>query len=227
MIVRPGAGNPAGAHTHEITTMRTLSEFKAAAIERGIDWPSARALYDSMRADELSAHDRLVEFRQEAYRRLSGDVHGGRFKAGHRHEFNGGDHTTIPGFDIVSDGLRAEYPELVGDENAAADVWEVITSPAPESPAAADTMRRALERAAEECPAAPGSMRDLVSIKEAAALADVSEQWMRRLVSSGKIPGHPVGKSYVVSASAAARFRRHPTAGRPRHSAADLSDVPF
>jgi excisionase family DNA binding protein len=207
--------------------MRTLSEFKAAAIERGIDWPSARSLYDSMRADELSAHDRLVEFRREAYRRLSGDEHGGRFKVGHRKEFNGGDHTTIPGFDVVADGLRAEYPELLGAETAAAELWDTLTTPAPEPPAAADTMARALERAALECPAAPGSMRDLISIREAAALADVSEQWLRRLVSSGKLAGYRVGKSYVVSASAAARFKRHPTAGRPRHSTADMSDVPF
>lgn len=207
--------------------MRTLSEFKAAAVERGIDWSSARSLYDSMRAEELAQHDRQAEFRREAYRRLSGDEHGGRFKVGHRKEFNGGDHTTIPGFDVVAESMRAEYPEFLGAETAAAELWDMLTTPAPEPPPAADTMRRALERAAEECPAAPGSMRDMVSIREAAALADVSEQWLRRLVASGKLAGYRVGKSYVVSAAAAARFRRHPTAGRPRQSATPLSDVPF
>lgn len=205
----------------------TLSEFKAATIERGIDWPSARSLYDSMRADELAKHDRATEFRREAYRRLSGDEHGGRFKAGHRHEFGGGDYTTIPGFDVVAESLRAEYPEFIGDDTAAADLWEVITSPAPEAPVAADTMRRALERADVECPGAPGSARDLISIRDAAVLADVSEQWLRRLVAAGKLAGYRVGKSYVVSRAAAARFKRHPTAGRPRNTESVFSDCPF
>ena len=205
----------------------TLSEFKAATIERGIDWSAARALYDSIRADELAQRDRATEFRREAYRRLSGDEHGGRFKLAHAREFGGGDYTTIPGFDVMAASLRAEYPEFVGAETAAADLWEVITAPAPEAPPAADTMRRALDRAEIECPGAPGSARDLISIREAAQLADVSEQWLRRLVAAGKLAGYRVGKSYVVSRAAAARFKRHPTAGRPRNTETAFSDCPF
>ncbi|NDC96309.1 DNA-binding protein [bacterium] len=204
----------------------TLSEFKAAAAEYGLDWPAVRGLYDSMRAEELAQHGRQLELRAEAFRRISGDEHGGRFKLAHRAEFGGGDHATIPGFDEVAAELAGEYPEALGTETAADDLWSILTTPAPEAPPAADCMARALERARQECPAAPGSVRDLISTAEAAALADVSEQWIRRLVRSGKLPGRQVGRSYAVSAAAAARFRRHPTAGRPR-ARVHLEPAPF
>lgn len=204
-----------------------LSEFKAAAAERGIDWQSLRGLYDSMRAEETAAHDRRRALVSAAYAALRGDSRGGAYKAGHRHEFAGGDYSSLPGFDEVSAALAAEFSDLLPADNPAPELWAILTEPAPEAPAAADCMARALERGAAECPAAPGSPRDLVSIPQAARLADVSEVWLRRLVKAGKIAGYRVGKSYVVSAAAAARFKRHPTAGRPRRAHVDLSSVPF
>lgn len=203
------------------------SEFKAAAAERGLDWHSVRALYDSMRAEDSAQHDRQLAFLRAAYKGLFGSEHGGHFKARRRAEFAGGDHATIPGFDIVADTLAGEFPEFLARDSAAADLWAALIEPAPEPPAAADTMRRALERAENECAPVPGSPRDMVSTRDAAAAANVSEQWIRKLVSTGKIPGFRVGKSYMVSLSAAQKFQRHPTAGRPRGSIVQPDGVPF
>lgn len=204
-----------------------LSEFKANAAERGIDWPSLRSLYDSMRHEELAQHERRRGLLSAAYAALRGNAHGGHYKAGHRHEFSGGDHTTLPGFDEVAATLAAEFSDILPADDPAAELWIMLTEPAPEPPPAADCMLRALERGAAECPAVPGSPRDLVSLPEAARLADVSEVWLRKLVKSGRVYGCPVGRSYVVSAASAARFKRHPTAGRPRRGPVDLSEVPF
>lgn len=207
----------------------TLSEFKAAAAERGIDWQACKSIYDAMRAEELEFYDRRRGMIGDAFRML-GEKHGGKFKLAHRHEFSGGDHATIAGFDEVAAHLANLYPELLSADDAAGELWALLTEPAEPAPAAADTMAKALERAEVEAPAVPGSPRDMISTREAATLADVSEQWIRKLITSGKLAGFRVGKSYMVSAAAAARFKRHPTAGRPRMSGADLAslaDVPF
>jgi excisionase family DNA binding protein len=204
--------------------MRTLADFKNAAAAAGIDWGAARALYDSMRADEMSAHERTLDFRRTAFSRLTGHASGGRAKTNWRRELSGGDYDTIPGFDVAAADLSIEYPDILPADNPAAELWAILSAPAPSAPPAADTMRRALDRAVDDCPAAPGSLRDFVSTDEAAAAAGVSPVWMRRLVKAGKIPGRRVGKSYLVSLSAAAQVQRHPTAGRPRHT---LPDVPF
>ena len=207
----------------------TLSEFKVAAQERGIEWQAFRSIYDAMRAEELAFYDRRRSMIGDAFRML-GERHGGRFKLAHRHEFSGGDHATIAGFDEAAAHLANMYPEMLSAGDCAGELWALLTEPAEPAPPAADTMRRALERAESEAPAVPGSPRDMISTREAAALADVSEQWIRKLITAGKLAGFRVGKSYMVSAAAAARFKRHPTAGRPRVSAADLSsfsDVPF
>jgi excisionase family DNA binding protein len=53
-------------------------------------------------------------------------------------------------------------------------------------------------------------------LPEAAELAGVTEQWMRRLVNSGRVRGVRIGRNYLVDRSAAAEFERHPYLGRPR-----------
>lgn len=65
-------------------------------------------------------------------------------------------------------------------------------------------------------PPPPLNLAECVSLPEAAALADVSERHMRLLVQSGKVAAAKIGRNYLVSRAAAAAFRRHPSAGRPR-----------
>lgn len=55
-----------------------------------------------------------------------------------------------------------------------------------------------------------------VSLPEAAKLADVTERWMRQLIADGKVLGVQVGRNYLVHRASALKFKRHPTAGRPR-----------
>lgn len=53
-------------------------------------------------------------------------------------------------------------------------------------------------------------------LPEAAALAGVTERWMRFLVTAGTVKGTRIGKFWIVDKSSAQKFKRHPTAGRPR-----------
>jgi excisionase family DNA binding protein len=204
----------------------TLAELKTAAAEHGLDWEAVRAVYDSERAADMTAAADYRGFLETAYARLFGSTNGGHFKAANRRELSGGDYTTIPGFDETADSMVREFPTYLSPDNASAELWAAVSTPAPDAPSAAAAADRALVRALEECPAAPGSPRDMIGTAEAAALAGVSEKWIRRLVESGKLAGRRVGRSWIVSAAAAARFKRHPTAGRPR-KIESTEPVPF
>lgn len=57
-----------------------------------------------------------------------------------------------------------------------------------------------------------------IPLPAAAALADVSERWMRHLVQTGQIPGRQIGRNWLVDGVVAAQFKRHPSMGRPRDS---------
>lgn len=57
---------------------------------------------------------------------------------------------------------------------------------------------------------------DWISLPEAAALANVTDRWMRTLVEEGKVIGKKVGRNYIVSRKSAAAFVRSETEGRPR-----------
>ena len=57
---------------------------------------------------------------------------------------------------------------------------------------------------------------DWISLPEAAALASVTDRWMRTLVEGGKVIGKKVGRNYIVSRKSAAAFVRSETEGRPR-----------
>ena len=60
------------------------------------------------------------------------------------------------------------------------------------------------------------TIRNPVSLPEAARLADISDRYMRTLIDSGLVRGEKVGRNYIVDPTSAAAFVRHPTAGRPR-----------
>jgi hypothetical protein len=57
---------------------------------------------------------------------------------------------------------------------------------------------------------------DWISLPAAAALANVTERWMRALVEKGKVVGKKIGRNYIVSRKSAAAFVRSETEGRPR-----------
>jgi hypothetical protein len=56
------------------------------------------------------------------------------------------------------------------------------------------------------------------TVGTAARLADVSRHWMRLQAAAGKIMAVQIDGQWFVLRSAAERFERHPTAGRPRAS---------
>lgn len=197
--------------------MNTAAHKKTAA-EHGLEWSIVRGIYCELRELETLRIARTLEARKIAFATLS-HKHGGRYKLAHRGAFAGGDRSMLPHFDDVAQELaRTEIPELGNDDPAAA-LWELISSPAPALPSADEIMRRALNQAAADRPAAApaaAGLEDLIPLPEAAGLADITEQWLRKLVATGRVRGFRIGKNYLVSKSSAEQFRRHPTAGRPR-----------
>ena len=198
------------------------SEMKAAAAAAGLDWPAVKAIYDELREADRLAIERTIEQRRVAFAAL-GHGHGGRWKLAHRHATaGGGDMTNVKHFDDVARQLAGtELPEL-GSDDPAAELWVLVNGDAPAMPAAADTFDRAMRVAVDVAPAAPISPDDLLSLPAAAAIADVTEQWLRKLVAAGKVRGFRVGGRWLVQRAAVETFRRHPTAGRPR-----MEPVPF
>lgn len=193
-------------------------QHKQTAADLGLDWSIVRAIYSELRELDTLKIARSLEARKIAFATLS-HKHGGRYKLANRAAFSGGDMTNLPHFDEVARELSTtEIPELGSDDPAAA-LWDLISTPAPVLPTADETMRRAIETAAADRPAvqpAAAGLEDMIPLPEAAGLADVTEQWMRKLVKAGRIPGKRIGKNYLVSRTAAEAFRRHPTCGRPR-----------
>ena len=197
--------------------MQTAAHKKAAA-DLGLDWSHVRAIYCELRELETARIARTLEMRRAAFQAFS-HKHGGRYKLAHRQAFNGGDMTSLPHFDEVAQELAStDIPEL-GQDDPAAALWQLISEPAPHLPTADETMRQAIDMAAADRPAAApaaAGLDDLIPLPEAAGLADVTEQWLRKLVAAGRVHGRRIGKNYLVSKTAAENFRRHPSAGRPR-----------
>jgi hypothetical protein len=108
-------------------------------------------------------------------------------------------------------------PEL-GDDPAAA-LYDMLAADAPAMSDADEAMAAAIDRAAELAAPAPAA-GDFIRLVEAAAIADVTEQWLRLMVKAGKVKGVKVGRNWRVSAADVSFFSRHPTMGRPRREAA-------
>jgi excisionase family DNA binding protein len=94
-----------------------------------------------------------------------------------------------------------------------------MAADAPAMSDADEAMAAAIDRAAELAAPAPAA-GDFIRLIEAAAIADVTEQWLRLMVKSGKVRGVKVGRNWQVSRSDVEWFQRHPTMGRPRREAA-------
>lgn len=187
------------------------SEHKRRAAELGVAWPDVLTIYREARELETADVERRRAIREAVYS-FMGERHGGRFKFANRAAFNGGDATNIVGLDVAAAGLNMTADELYAELNTAA----------PALRPADDVMAECVDRAAAM--AAPASMADeladLVPLVQAAHVADVTEQWLRLLVKSGKIRGRKSGRNWLVSSADVAFFTRHPTAGRPRREAA-------
>jgi len=192
------------------------NEHKANAAAAGLDWADVLAAYREARAIEAAELERIGEFRRDAFRQLSGDEHGGRFKGRHRDAFAGGDATYIRGLDVTAAGRGMTADDLYAD----------LATSAPTMRPADDVMRETIERLAAAAGPADDVATTWTGLVAAAAAADITEQWLRQLVKSGKVRGRRVGRRWEVAAADVAFFQRHPTAGRPRVRA-HLEPAPF
>lgn len=182
------------------------NEHKTAAAAAGLEWADVMAAYREARAIEAEELERIGSFRRDALRQLSGDDHGGRFKGRHRAAFAGGDSTYIQGLDVTAAGRGMTADELY-DELAAA---------APGMRPADDVMAEVIARLADQAGPDDDVTTTWTGLVAAAAAADITEQWLRQLVKSGKVRGRKAGRRWEVAAADVAFFIRHPTAGRPR-----------
>lgn len=196
--------------------MRT-NDHKSTAAAAGLEWSAVVALYREARAVEADELARRMTVRRAAFQALAGDAHGGRVRIGNRAGWTTGDSANIQGIDVVAAGLGMTADEL----------YHELQRPAPEARDADELMAETIARAAAlAAPTAADDGADLMPLVEAAALADVTEQWLRALVKAGKVRGRKAGRNWRVSRADVEFFRRHPTAGRPRFRAFQES-APF
>lgn len=192
----------------------TTNEHKANAAAAGLEWPAVQAAYRDARAIEAAELDRRRAIRRAAFAALSGTSHGGHVKAGRR-AWTEGDATSIRGIDVVAAGL-----DMTAD-----DLYAELAQPAPEPRDADTVMAETIDRLASLVPTAGGEP-GMMPLVQAAALADVTEQWLRQLVKAGRVRGRKAGRNWIVRWADVAAFRRHPKAGRPRFRHAQES-APF
>lgn len=181
------------------------SQHKQRAAELGLDWAAVQSIYREARELERADVERRSDFRRHAVHAQAGHEHAGRFKLANRSAFNGGDATYIRGLDVTASDRGMDADTLFAE----------LATAAPTMTAADDAMTAAIERAAALA-AAPETEPEYIGLVAAAALADVTEQWLRQLVKSGKVRGRKVGRNWIVARCDVEFFARHPTAGRPR-----------
>ena len=181
------------------------NEHKTAAAAAGIEWADVLAVYREMRAIEADDVSRRAKFRREAFQELTGDAHGGRCKMSNRHAFTTGDAANLS-LDTV-----AAFRGM-----SSADLYSDLAADAPTLRDADEVMREAIARVVDQAAAADDVETTWTGLVAAAAAADITEQWLRMLVRSGKVRGRKVGRRWQVAAADIAFFSRHPTAGRPR-----------
>jgi len=199
----------------DYTTGMNTNEHKQRAADAGLEWPTVLAAYREARAIEAEELERIGTFRREAFRQLSGDEHGGRFKGRHRDAFAGGDATYIKGLDVTAAGRGMTADEL----------YEDLADGAPGFRPADDVMAEVIDRLIDQA-GTDEIETTWIGLVAAAAAADITEQWLRQLRKAGKVRGRRVGRKWQVAAADVAFFQRHPTAGRPRLRA-HLEASPF
>lgn len=183
------------------------NEHKANATAAGLEWPDVLAAYREARTLDVADVERRAAVRRAAFKALSGVEHGGRVKAGNRAGWTTGDATSIPGIDVVAADMGMSADEL----------YHELQRPAPEPRDADDMMAATIARLADmAAPTAAADELDMLPLVQAAALADITEQWLRMLVKAGKIRGRKAGRNWLVARVDVEYFARHPSAGRPR-----------
>jgi hypothetical protein len=192
------------------------NDHKLTAAAAGIEWADVLAAYREARAIEAEELERIGTFRREALDQLTGDDHAGRFKGRNRAAFAGGDATYIRGLDVTAAGRGM----------TADDLYDELAAAAPTMRPADEVMAEVIDRLIDQTGDAGEVETTWTGLVAAAAAADITEQWLRMLVRSGKVRGRKVGRRWEVAAADVAFFQRHPTAGRPRLRA-HLAAAPF
>lgn len=188
---------------------------KSRAAAAGLAWADVLAAYREARGLEAAELERIGDARRNALSAAAGDDHAGRFKGRHRAAFAGGDATYIRGLDVAA-----------ADRGMTADeLYDVLASAAATMRPADEVMRETIDRLIELAGPADDTA-DMVPLVQAAAAADITEQWLRKLVKAGRIRGRKAGRNWIVSLADCRFFQRHPTAGRPR-AHAHLEPAPF
>lgn len=189
---------------------------KERAAAAGLEWSDVLAAYREARAIEAEELERITTDRRQAFQASCGDDHGGHWKLRNRAAFAGGDATYIRGLDVTA-----------ADRGMSADeMFEVLAGEAVTMRPADEVMAEVIDRLIDLSGQPADEVIEWIPLVAAAAAADITEQWLRLLVKSGKVRGRKQGRRWLVAAGDLAFFQRHPTAGRPRLRA-HLAAAPF
>ena len=195
------------------------SEHKTRAAELGLNWFDVLTIYRESRELEAAEIARVVAIRKAAAA-FMGYTHVGQFKLAKRSALTIGDVDQLNGWDVCA----ASMAETMSADLTAASLYDLLAADAPAMTSADDAMSAAIDRAAAMAAdnQSADDVTDWTGLVAAAAVADVTEQWLRLLVKAGKVRGRKVGRNWQVSMADVTYFQRHPTMGRPR-----LESVPF
>lgn len=182
---------------------------QAEAARAGIDFETLKIAF--LEAIEI---DRAETERENTIRKtalaLQGFDHGGRFKLANRGAWAGGDETYLPGLDATAQHLASTIAPGI----TTGELYDFLASPARKRKTEAEILAETVERF--EALSDDFTTDDFIPLEQAAEIADITPQWLRKMVRAGKITARRDGRKWFVSENEIRFFSRHPTAGRPR-----------
>lgn len=198
---------------------------RAAAL--AIPWPEIESRAAAQLAAWNDGPGRVAEARRRALEYYGG---GAAFYSRYRSAIRTGDHSRIPGFDVMAATMAngEGYGDVLTGDDPAGELWSIVVAPAPRPPSRGVLVESAIDSAAADRAAAQlATADDWISVADAARRADVTPQWARAMIRSGRWRGRRIGGVWVVASADVATFHRHPTAGRPRVFRDDSGSIPF
>ena len=129
-----------------------VRQLQRRAHKLGISWSDVCDAYHELRASQREGCEHENALRQRAWEKMVTPGshpfwrHG--FYVRWPRAFAEGDRTLIPGFDVVADGLSYEFPELRGENDPAATLYDILCKPYVRMPDRDKTWQQAFDQVA-------------------------------------------------------------------------------
>jgi len=127
----------------------TQTTYRRKAKELGISWETLLDTYRELRVHERQSRERAWKMRRRAWKFMTSEgCHGfwrHGFQARYPKAFGEGDRENIPGFDVCSQVVAAEFPELNQDNDPAEALFDFLSQPHDKLPSSEETWEEAIE----------------------------------------------------------------------------------